>query len=406
MKSYIFSGILLSGVASAQQIAWGQCGGIGWTGLTTCVSGYACVFNNDYYSQCIPGVASTTLATSTTKIATATSTTGASSPTSTGLTKFAGINISGFDFGCDTTGTCNVSGAWPPMLEYYGADGIGQMQHFVNDDHLNVFRLPTSWQYMTNGVGGGSLDATNVGIYDQLVQACLATGATCEIDIHNYARWNGEIIGQGGPTNAQFAAFWGALAAKYATTENIIFGVMNEPHDIPDMTTWGQTVQAAVTAIRNTGATQLILLPGSDYASAQQFISDGSAAALIGVTNPDGTTTNLAFDVHKYLDSDNSGTNSECVTNNIDDAFEPLAAYLRQNNRQAFLTETGGGNVASCEEFLCQQNQYLDANSDVFLGYIGWAAGNFLTTYVLSETPVDNGGVWTDQPLVTQCIAR
>jgi len=280
------------------------------------------------------------------------------------------------------------------------------MQHFVKDDHLNVFRLPTSWQYMTNGVVGGTLDSTNAGIYDQLVQACLATGASCEIDIHNYARWDGEIIGQGGPTNEEFAAFWGSLAAKYASTANMIFGVMNEPHDIPDIDTWGQTVQAAVTAIRNAGATQLILLPGSDYASAQQFISDGSAAALIGVKNPDGSTTNLAFDVHKYLDSDNSGTNAECVTNNIDDAFAPLATYLRANGRQAFLTETGGGNVASCETDLCQQIAYLNENSDVFLGYIGWAAGNFLTTYVLSETPTDTNGVWTDTPLVSACIAR
>jgi len=35
--------------------AWGQCGGIGWSGGTTCVSGYTCRKQNDYYSQCIPG---------------------------------------------------------------------------------------------------------------------------------------------------------------------------------------------------------------------------------------------------------------------------------------------------------------------------------------------------------------
>ncbi|KAJ6260044.1 hypothetical protein Dda_5690 [Drechslerella dactyloides] len=34
--------------------AWGQCGGIGYTGPTACVSGYKCSYNNDYYSQCVP----------------------------------------------------------------------------------------------------------------------------------------------------------------------------------------------------------------------------------------------------------------------------------------------------------------------------------------------------------------
>ena len=42
-------------LAHAQSSAYGQCGGQGWTGATTCVSGYYCSEQNDYYSQCIPG---------------------------------------------------------------------------------------------------------------------------------------------------------------------------------------------------------------------------------------------------------------------------------------------------------------------------------------------------------------
>ncbi|KAF4611592.1 hypothetical protein D9613_003657 [Agrocybe pediades] len=32
---------------------WGQCGGIGWTGPTTCESPYTCQVGNPYYSQCL-----------------------------------------------------------------------------------------------------------------------------------------------------------------------------------------------------------------------------------------------------------------------------------------------------------------------------------------------------------------
>lgn len=32
---------------------YGQCGGIGWTGCTTCAAGSACSKSNDYYSQCL-----------------------------------------------------------------------------------------------------------------------------------------------------------------------------------------------------------------------------------------------------------------------------------------------------------------------------------------------------------------
>jgi len=321
-------------------------------------------------------------------------------------TQYAGVNIAGFDFGCLTDGSQNVSNVYPPIESLGGPDGAGQMKHFVANDNLNIFRLPVGWQFLAGGTLGGTLNAANLAKYDQLVQACLATGASCIIDIHNYARWNGQIIGQGGPTDDQFVDLWKQLATKYASTDKIMFGVMNEPHEV-DINTWATTVQAVVTAIREAGATtQIILLPGNDYTSAGKFISNGSAAALAKVTNPDGSTTNLVFDVHKYLDSDNSGTHAECVTNNIADAFEPLATWLRTNKRLAFNTETGGGNVASCSTYLCQQIEYLNENSDVYLGYVGWGAGSFDSSYVLTETPTGSGSNWQDTSLVKACIAR
>jgi len=34
---------------------YGQCGGIGYTGPTTCASGLVCTVANSYYYQCLPG---------------------------------------------------------------------------------------------------------------------------------------------------------------------------------------------------------------------------------------------------------------------------------------------------------------------------------------------------------------
>ncbi|KJA16679.1 glycoside hydrolase family 5 protein [Hypholoma sublateritium FD-334 SS-4] len=410
-------GIVTGVHAQAVAPVYGQCGGTGWTGATTCATGSGCVVTNQYYSQCLPGAAvptttSTTPTTTTSRPATTTvPTSTASAPGSTPTSKggklsHVGINISGFDFGCNSDGSCNASGAWPPLLQYYGHDGQGQMTHFVNDDGFNTFRLPVGWQFLTEDAATGVLNMTNFAEYNALVNACLGTGAFCIVDVHNYARFNGQIIGQGGPTNAVFSQLWGNIAAQFASNSKIIFGVMNEPHDVPDINLWAASVQAAVTAIRKAGATsQIILLPGNNWTSAETFVSNGSGPALLTVTNPDGSVTGLVFDVHKYLDSDNSGTHPECVTNNIESSWEPLAQWLRSNNRQAFNTETGGGNTASCVEFLCQQIAYQAQNSDVFLGYVGWAAGNFDPSYVLSEVPTNTGSTWTDTLLVQSCLA-
>lgn len=194
----------------------------------------------------------------------------------------------------------------------------------------------------------GELDKERFGNYDKLVQACLDTGAYCMIDLHNFARYDGGIIGQGGPSNDIYAGLWTQIATHYAKDDRVIFGLMNEPHDV-DIDLWAGSCQAAVTAIRKAGAkTQVILLPGTNFASAATFVSTGSAQALANVTNPDGSTDGLMLDLHKYLDINNSGTHEECTTNNID-GFTTISDWLRENKRTAMISETG----ASSDESVC-----------------------------------------------------
>jgi hypothetical protein len=68
-------------VVSGQVALWGQCGGTGWTGGTTCASGSCCTYNNAYYSQCLACGGGTTLSTSTTLASKAQSSTTAAKPT-------------------------------------------------------------------------------------------------------------------------------------------------------------------------------------------------------------------------------------------------------------------------------------------------------------------------------------
>ena len=124
---------------------------------------------------------------------------------------------------------------------------------------------------------------------------------------------------------------------------------MNEPHDL-SVSTWVTSVQTAVNAIRAAGATsQYILIPGlfklnatvyrihlgkgSSWSSAQALPTE-AGPALAQVIDPAGGNNKLVFDggykefylslseqgrlmtrlVHKYLDSDNSGTHADCTT--------------------------------------------------------------------------------------------
>ena len=108
-------------------------------------------------------------------------------------------------------------------------------------DSPHSFRFPIAWEYLI----GSSTDPTapfdqNVfSQYDALVNAATSSGAYAIVDIHNYARFpnQGAIIGQGGPSDQDFANLWSQLASHYAGNNLVIFGIMNEPHDL-DVPTW------------------------------------------------------------------------------------------------------------------------------------------------------------------------
>ncbi|KAJ4464092.1 glycoside hydrolase superfamily [Lentinula edodes] len=431
---------------------YAQCGGQDWTTSTTCVSGASCVYQNDYYSQCLPvtasssstlassastssltsvvaAVSSTTLSgsvtasssvksttalssvatsssvkatttssatasssvksTTTSSSVAAASSSATSSASSSSLGFRGGVNTAGYDFSVYTDGSFSGTGVTPPSSQY---------AHFANQG-ANVFRIPFAWQLMTPTVGG-TIDSTFFAEYDATVQAALASGDDVYVilDLHNYARWNGAVVGQGGPTNDEFASLWSQLATKYASNDRIIFGLMNEPHDLSSLSDWADSVQAAVTAIRQVGATsQYMLLPGSSYSSAGTLPTE-AGPYLLDVTDPSGGSDKLLFDVHKYLDSDGSGTSTECVTDNVD-VLTTLVAWLKTNSRQAFLSETGGGSTASCESYLKSELAYVKSNSDYIVGFTAWAAGAFDTTYALTITPNSDGSdqaIWTD----------
>ncbi|MCJ1464139.1 hypothetical protein MMC07_002752 [Pseudocyphellaria aurata] len=353
-------------------------------------------------------------------------------------TRFNGVNIAGFDFGCDTDvrvspghkvinadesaqGYCHHEGLTPPLRSTNGrkmgisrfkfnSDGPGQMKHFVRKHGLNVFRLPVAWQFLVKYKVGGRLNKKNSGLYDDLVQACLKTGAHCIIDVHNYGRYDGKVIGQGGPTDEKFANLWSQLATRYKHQGNVVMGLMNEPYDL-DMNKWAVTMQKAVNAIRKAGATShLILLPGKTNLTqlyplheCAHLYEQNSAPFLSRVRDHDGSFSKLIYDVHKYYDNGDG----HCRTDLINDVYKPLVKYLRTHHRQAFISETGGGSTqANCLQNACRGLKYIHRNGDVFLDISGWSAGAFSSSsYSLTLTPHGSAKHgWKDQKFLTQCF--
>ena len=75
---------------------------------------------------------------------------------------------------------------------------------------------------------------------------------------------------------------------------------MNEPHDIPDLSAWADSLQDVVNAVRQAGSQNFLLLPGSSFSSAQAFPTE-AGPLLVKITDPLGGTNKLIFDGLLYF---------------------------------------------------------------------------------------------------------
>lgn len=292
----------------------------------------------------------------------------------------AGVNLAGAEFGGgELPGVYGTHYIYPTEAELDYFTGKG----------MNVVRIPFLWERLQRTLGG-ALDSTELGRLDAVVAATTARGAYALVDPHNYARYGGDLVGSAAVPSDAFADFWSRLATEYRDQPLVVFGLMNEPHGLP-AEDWLVAANAAVAAIRATGATNLILVPGVAWTGAHSWSSDWygtpNAQVMAGVVDP---LDRFAFEVHQYLDGDSSGTADGCVSATIgSERVAGFTTWLRAEGRRGFLGEFGGGRDPTCDDAVDDLLDALEANDDVWIGWSWWAAGPWWGDYMFTIEPVD-----------------
>lgn len=267
---------------------------------------------------------------------------------------------------------------------------------------MNVFRVSFLWERLQPNGAGTALDSAELARLTTTVDDIIAQGGTVILDPHNYARYYGDVVGVDIPVST-FEDFWTRLATPFAGNAKVIFGLMNEPHGMPTET-WVADANAAIQAIRDAGADNLILVPGNGYTGAYSWYATwygtANATAMLDIVDPDD---NFAIEVHQYLDSDSSGTHEACVSDTIgSERMASFTSWARANGYRAFLGEFGGGDSSTCLAALADLAQYLQDNDDVYLGWSAWGAGPWWSTsYFMRLDPIDG----VDQPQVETLAA-
>jgi endoglucanase len=245
-----------------------------------------------------------------------------------------GVNMSGAEWGNNIPGTYGVDYMFPYLSEF---------DYFISQG-MNIFRLPFLWERLQPTLFQNfnveySQNISYIVSYVTNIKNCYII-----LDVHNYARYYGNVIGESSSVpQSAFNDLWSRLANQYKNNSKVIFGLMNEPNTMSTRL-WFSDAQGAIYAIRNTSATNLILVPGNAWTGAHSWFQNwyGTSNSVI-MKNIIDPMNNYAFEVHQYLDSGFSGTTSTCVNSTI--GYSEMAGFigwLKQYNFKGFLGEFAG----------------------------------------------------------------
>lgn len=340
---------------------------------------------------------------------------------------FAGINLSGLEFGkvIDPVVIPNLSEADSQLP----VSDLKDTQAFINQG-MNTVRIPVSWGYLQlDGPGVGGI---NESYYDNYLRPLLESLTQAKVytmvDLHAYMRYSrfGEQYSGCGPDGAcpdgtlitdekAYQSVWGQLLARIQKDSKIdqkylMLDLVNEPVGVPNDSVF--TIQASVIKLlRQQGFEGYILVEGNSWTglhswtTAQWTGSDGQTytnASLFTRANfaKAGITdlSRVLINVHQYLDSDYSGTHQSCLPNletTGENGFnlDVFTSWLQENKLQAMVTEFGTGqDSASCAAPLKQFLQYMQDNSSKgkdygFAGWTVWSTGHGWGNYNLRVTP-------------------
>jgi endoglucanase len=275
----------------------------------------------------------------------------------------------------------NLSGA-----EFKGPDGVYGKDYTYPSERtvryfaargMNTVRLPFKWERLQPDLNR-ELSAQELRRLSDSVELLTKHGMMVVLDPHNYGRYGGKIVGSSEVPNEAFADFWRRVSKAFGQKQNVIFGLMNEPHGIGPKQ-WLDAVNLAISEIRREKASNLVLVPGVSWSGAHAWLArskDGiNGEVLRHVSDPAG---NFAFEVHQYYDKDFSGTSSSCErARGALTAIQRVTDWAKARKLRFFLGEFGVSQTDECLRALDNTLQMLRQHNDVWLGWTYWVAGDW-----------------------------
>src|SRR6516165_2484327 len=311
-----------------------------------------------------------------------------------------GVNLAGGEYAPGPNGVYGTAYMYPTTQEfdYYKSKGF------------SIVRLPFDIARL-QPASMSALNQSELAHITAAVEYARQIGMYIILDPHNYGKmWDQQMNGYQpiGPSpyvipDSYFADFWRRLSTVYKNYPNVIYGLMNEPN-MQSPTSWKTSAVTAINAIRTVSTTQVIFIPGTAFTTAATWVTSGNAAAWTGYKDPAGGP--FAFEMHQYLDSNYSGTSSQCVTGYGSTVLKDATNWLAANGYRGFIGEfdwfndfgQSGGTVSSqCQTEGTALLNAMQAAPQQWSGWTWWGSGPWAWNNGVNLDPGADGKAG-DQP--------
>lgn len=270
-------------------------------------------------------------------------------------TPMLGVNLSSASGG-SVPGTFGFDYMYPRIqdLRYFKAKGARLIRL--------PFRAARFIEDLKNPAPDYANDKSDVAAMKEVVAEAERLGMWVFLDAHDYAERTIDgtqyKIGEGEYTIDRFAKMWGAIANEFKDYRNIWgYDLQNEPK--VNAQTLVEAYQAAIDEIRKVDTNAQIIVEGTNWASAYEWIygdhadknypgystevewsyKENSPWLLAGLKDPQNK---IVFQAHGYFDKDNSGTYKNGYTEvDYRKRFLPFLEWCRTNNVKGLIGEFG-----------------------------------------------------------------
>jgi endoglucanase len=246
---------------------------------------------------------------------------------------------------------------------------------------LKLMRVPFLWERI-QPKPLDALDAEELAHLDAVVAQASASGMTVVLDVHNYGTYRGTLLDKPDAPRDALPDLWKRLAQHFGGNPKVVFGLMNEPHEI-DVDAWAAIAKATLASIRATGAPNIVLIPGTNWDGAHSWLNanggHSNAEALLPLARGDNA---VVFEVHQYFDGNFSGTAEVCdAAARVPPVLTQVGAWARAHHVRLMLGEFGVSQRPECVKALDDALAVIEHDRDVWYGWTYWAAGAWWGPY-------------------------